>query len=126
MRSRKKQILIAKALFKNSLTVGRIDSQKVRALLKIITSQKPLGLARILKIYKKLLQIALAKEEIILESATKIKNQKLFEKILVQKSRAKRVKFRLNPRLVVGARIIHGDWIFDASLDGKLKQLTNI
>ncbi len=126
MRSRKKQILIAKALFKNSLTVGRIDSQKIRALLKIITSQKPFGLARILKIYKKLLQTALSKEEIILESATEIKNQKLFEKILVQKSRAKRIKFRLNPHLVVGARIIHGDWIFDASLDGKLKQLTNV
>lgn len=125
--SQKKDIQIAKSLFRKSLTGSLIDTKKVSLILKVLVGRKPHHLVNILRIYKRLLNGAISKEEIVVESALKLENQKQLEKELIQKSSARRVIFKVNPKITAGVKITHGDWIYDASLNAKLAQLlTNI
>lgn len=122
----KKELKIAKLMFKQSLTGGTVDTRKVGTVLKAVSSQKLAHPTSVLKIYKRLIQIALKKEEVVVESASRLTNQAKFEKELKQKTGALRVKYKINPDFVLGTRITHGDWIYDETLDEKLNQLTTI
>lgn len=124
MKSRKKQILIAKQMFKSSLSKGKVDTDKVRTILKRMLSQKPAGLLKILNIYKRLIEAAVSKELLILESAVEVANKKLLEKELLKKTGASKILYKTNPKITFGAKISHGDWIYDETLDAKLEQLT--
>lgn len=121
----KKELQIAKKMYKNSLTDGSVDSKKVKAILKEMTGQKLTHPKRVLVTYKRLIEAAIAKDQVVVESAAKIPNEKAFESQLKTKTRAKRVIYRINPKIIIGAKITHGDWIYDNTLDAKLAQLTN-
>ena len=124
MRSRKKQLASAKNMFKESLTNDNTDPVKIRQILGNIIAQGPTSLVNILKIYKRLIETKQRQEQIIIETAADLTNQKELTKKLITKTKAKKVLVRTNPKIVFGAKIIHGDWIWDATLDAKLKQLT--
>ena len=116
---------IAKSLFKKSLNSdGFVDTKKVQVILNTIVSQKPPQLIKILKIYKKLIAAALSHEELVVETAEKLSNQKKFEQNLFDKTGAARISYRINPNIVLGARITHGDWVWDETLQAKLENLT--
>src|SRR3989338_8094714 len=88
-----------------------------------ITKVKPEGFLQILKVYQKLVAQQVAKEEVVVESATPLaKNQ---EKEIIKRTKAQNIRYKLNRDMVFGAKITHGDWIYDASLDAKLEQLTS-
>jgi len=124
MITRKKQIQIAKAMLKKSLKSGLVDSKLVSFVLREIISQKPQGLTKILKVYKRLVENKLKKEEILIESAQKVANQKQLEQEFTKNTGVKRINFKINPKIVFGAKVTSGDWIYDATLDAKLNQLT--
>jgi len=109
-------------MFKNSLTGGFVDESKVKTIIKVVTSSKAAQSARIFKIYKNLIGKALSWEEVIIETAAPFIQSD--NKALLSKTNAKRARYKINPKMVLGAKITHGDWIFDASLDAKLEQLT--
>ena len=116
---------IAKSLFKKSLNSdGFVDTKKVQVILNTIVSQKPPKLIKILKIYKKLIAAALSHEELVVETAEKLSNQKKFEQNLFAKTGANRINYKINPNIVLGARITHGDWVWDETLQAKLENLT--
>ena len=120
----KKIKVLAKIMFKKSLKDGLINTASVSAVLKEIASQKPPGLKNILKLYKHLIESKIAREELIVETAQKTKEVEKMEKELLSKTGAKRIKYKINPKLIFGLRITHGDFVYDATLDSKLKQLT--
>ena len=120
----KKIKVLAKIMFKKSLEDGLINTASVSAVLKEIASQKPPGLKNILKLYKHLIESKIAREELIVETAQKTKEVEKMEKELLSKTGAKRIKYKINPKLIFGLRITHGDFVYDATLDSKLKQLT--
>lgn len=125
MKNRKKLIATAKSLYKKSLKDGVVNTQKVRQIAaKLATLRKP-GVSTILKVYKRLIEQAITKEEVIVETAVPIASFKKFEDELLTRTGARRIKYKINPRVVFGAKITHGDWIYDATLDAKLKRLTN-
>ena len=115
---------LAKMMFKKSLKDGIVNLASVSAVLKEEVSQKPHGLKNILKFYKHLIESKIAQEELIVETAQKTKEIEKMEKYLLSKTKAKRIKYKINPKLIFGLKITHGDFIYDASLDSKLKQLT--
>ena len=115
---------LAKIMFKKSLKDGLINPTSVSAVLKEIASQKPHGLKNILKSYKHLIEAKIAQEELIVETAQKTKDIEKMEKELLSKTKAKRIKYKINPKLIFGLRITHGDFVYDATLDSKLKQLS--
>lgn len=120
----KKESKIAKLFFKKSLTKGYVDTQKVRQILKLAGSNELAHPTRVLKSYKRLIENALAKETIIVESASQIANEKKYDQELMSKTGATKVVHKINPQIVIGAKITHGDWIYDDTLDNKLNQLT--
>lgn len=124
MKNRRKIAKIAKFLFKNSLTGGTIDIKKAGSILKSLTKKPAPGIIKVLKIYKRLVEIALSWEEILIETADQSALDKKLQSQLFLKTGAKKIKYRLNPKIIAGAKITHGDWIWDATLDAKLKQLT--
>lgn len=124
MISRKKIRDAAKTAFNNSLTEGYIDGKKARQNIKALKDQYKIGLTKVLKLYKKLIVSALAEEEVILEIPTGLKIQKQIEAQILQRTGAERVVYKINPKLVFGTKIRHGDWIFDSSLPEKLGQLS--
>lgn len=123
---KKKQIAIAKLMFKKSLNEkGFIDPQKLRQAVKETVIAKPAGFINLLKIYKRLIENALSKEEVMVTAASKIPNQKQFEKMILAKTGARKILYQINPKIVFGARVTHGDWTYEATLGAKLKQLTS-
>ncbi len=123
MRNRKKQIEVAKLMFKNSLKNGQVDKAKVRQVLKEKATKRQVGTIALLKKYKRLIEMALAKEEVIFEIGQKITNLARIEDELLSRTQAARIKIKINPKIVFGAKITHGDWQYDATLDAKLKEL---
>ena len=115
---------LAKIMYKKSLKDGIVNLASVSAVLKEIVSQKPHGLKNILKNYKHLIEAKIASEELIVETAHKTKEVEKMEKELLSKTGAKRIKYKINPKLIFGLRITHGDFVYDATLDSKLKQLS--
>jgi F0F1-type ATP synthase delta subunit len=119
----KKELQTAKMMLKRSLTNGAVDPSKVNLVLKEIKSQKRAHITRILKTYRRLLSSAIAKEVVIVESAAKITNTKELERHIKERTGAKKITYKINPQIILGARITHGDWVFDSTLDAKLNQL---
>jgi len=115
---------LAKIMYKKSLKDGLINPASVSTVLKEIVSQKPPGLKNVLKLYKHLIESKIAREELIVETAQKTKEVEKMEKELLSKTEAKRIKYKINPKLIFGLKITHGDFVYDATLDSKLKQLT--
>jgi len=115
---------LAKIMFKKSLKDGIVNLTSVSAVLKEIISQKPPRLKNILKSYKHLIEAKIAREELIVETAQKTKEIERMEKELLSKTKAKRIKYKTNPKMIFGAKIIHGDFVYETTLDSKLKQLT--
>ena len=115
---------LAKIMFKKSLVDGLINPASVSTVLKEIVSQKPPGLKNVLKLYKHFIEEKIAREELIIETAQKTKEVEKMEKELLSKTEAKRIKYKINPKLIFGLKITHGDFVYDATLDSKLKQLT--
>ncbi len=107
-------------MFKASLKNGTIDKTLVNKVLKEITSQKPYGLSKILKIYKRLVARKLAREEVTVEAAA---IPPLDKSAFLKKTGAKRIILKKNPGIVFGAKITHGDWIWEETLDSKLNQI---
>lgn len=119
----KKHLKIAKSLFKKSLNdKGLVSPTKIKSVLSKLAREKTVGKVAILKVYKRLIENALKQEEVIIESATGIENNPQAKEI-IKKIDAKKINFKTNSDLIFGAKITHGDWVFDATLDSKLKQL---
>jgi F0F1-type ATP synthase delta subunit len=123
MKGSKKLTKIAKIMFKNSMSGEYLDTNKARRIIAEVSSQKPTGLAKILTTYKNYIERQIASEEIIIESAVPLPTKSL-EKELLSKTGAKRIKYQINSQMVTGAKIKHGDWLYDESLSGKLSNLT--
>lgn len=124
--TQKKQRELAKKMYKSSLTHGLVNSLKVQQVIKEAFKNRVQNLPSVLKAYKRLIETALKKEVLIIESATPITNQKSLEAQIRAKTKANKVNFEINPNIIVGARITHGDWIYDATLDTELNQLKEI
>ena len=120
----KKNLKIAGSLAKQSLDKnGWVSELKVRHIVSQITKLKPQQTTSILKTYRRLIESVLAKEEVVIESPVKISLRNL-ENELIKKTGARKVIYKTNPNLVFGAKITHGDWVWDATLDAKLARLT--
>lgn len=115
---------IAKYLYKKSLTGNNVDEKKVTLILKELTLAKPAGTTSILKIYKRLISEKLSFEELIIETNANMTLPKNYTNELMEKTKAARIINKVNPKIVFGARVVHGDWIWDETLENKLEQIT--
>lgn len=123
--TKKKYNKIAKFMFKNSLKNGQIDSRSVTKVLGAVTKEKPRGLLEVLKAYKRLVEQKIKAGTVLVETEADIAGQTQLEKELLKKTGANKVVFKKNPELVFGAKITHGDWVYEDTLESKLYQLAD-
>lgn len=116
--------LFSRSLYKKSLNKGLVDEKKVKVILKQLEKQQVAKLSYILKTYKRLISQKLASEEIIIETNDKITFQKSFIDNIKKSTGAVRIINKTNPKIVFGAKVYNGDWIWDDTLDSKLKQIS--
>lgn len=113
---------IAKTMFAASLKNGLVDEAQGKQILSLVTRRKPQGLLKTLRLYKNLVDSAQNKEKVTIQSAAKLDRQTLTR--ISAKTHTRKIAVTVNPRLVFGTRITHGDWVWDNTLEGKLEQLT--
>lgn len=111
-------------MYKNSFKGEYLDESKIKFLVTFIVKNQVQALPKILKAYKRLIGTQAAKERVVIETPLKLDTN--LEKSILFKTKAKKLEYQLNPDLVAGAKITHGDWIWDSSLDSKLDQLKAI
>jgi F0F1-type ATP synthase delta subunit len=119
---KRQQIKIARGLYKASLKNGMLDSIRAEKVLKEIVKLRPQGLIGILQNYSRLVSQALSWQTVVVESAS-VSGVHNLEKTLIKSTGAQKVQFKHDPKLVFGARITHGDWIYEDTLASKLQQL---
>lgn len=108
----------------SSLTANLVDAKKVKKVTEAVISLNPANLSKILKIYKNLIENKMRNEEVTIEIPLGNIITKQFEQDIKKTTGAKRVSYVINPKLIAGAKITHGDWVYDQTLDTKLNQLT--
>jgi F0F1-type ATP synthase delta subunit len=118
MISKKKITKIARIMYKNSFTGEYLDESKISQILDRLSKYKMQGFIKILKFYKRLVEIQIAREQVIIETPFKL--DKRTEDVIIAKTSAKKINYQINPNLVFGAKIKHGDWVYDNTLDSKL------
>lgn len=123
--SKKYLNLLSRSLYKKSLSQGLVDEKKVRIILNHLEKQKPAKLSSILKTYKRLIGQKLSQEEIIIETNDKITFQKSFIDNIKKNTGAVRIINKTNPKIVFGAKVYNGDWIWDETLEEKLHQIAS-
>lgn len=123
MITKRKITKIAKLMFKKSLKENQLDNLNVVKIVQKIIKLKPDGYLKILNAYKKLIAAKNSQETLTIESATPISGS--LQKEILTQTGARYIQVKINKNLVFGAKIIHGDWVYEATLDAKLEQLTN-
>jgi len=119
---KRQQIKIARALYKASLKNGQLDSTRSKKVLKQVVKLRPQGLIGILQNYQRLVAEALSWQNVTVESAS-VSGVRNLEKELLKKTGAQKVMFKHNTKFVFGARITHGDWIYEDSLASRLAEI---
>ncbi len=93
---------------------------KARTVVQALANSQPRNLLGILSWFKKLVEIETAKNTAIVESATKLEEKTILDKILSTHGKNMKVIFKTNEALLGGIRIKIGSDVFDGSVRGRL------
>lgn len=118
---------IARALFRESFTDGRLDEAKVRQAMQQLAAAKPRMLVAILKSFERLVRLEVERNTARVESAAEL-DAGLRERLTAQLQQIYRrpvaAEFRVNPELIGGVRVRIGSDVWDGSVSGRLRELS--
>lgn len=129
MTNRRPIIKIARTMFKNSLTNGRLDEKKVQGIIKGMLFTKGRQTIEILKAYRRLVLNFIDEQTAKIQSPYKLSWEERKALIdLIEKIYQKELNFEFseNRKLLGGIKVRVGDSIWDASLEGKLLTMRSI
>ncbi|MBM3890416.1 MAG: F0F1 ATP synthase subunit delta [Verrucomicrobia bacterium] len=117
---------IARALYRDSFTDGRLDEAKARRAVQQLVAAKPRLLVSILRVYQRLLRLEQERNTARVESVMELAGG-LREQLVGQLQRIYRrpiaAEFNVNPALIGGVRIQVGDDVWDGSVAQRLRAL---
>jgi F-type H+-transporting ATPase subunit delta len=117
---------IARSLYRDSLTGGRLDEDKVRKITNGLAAAKPRELIAILKTYQRLLRLEIERNTARVESAVTLDGA-LQQQITAQLQQIYRrpvaAEFSVNPELIGGVRVRVGNDVWDGSVANRLREL---
>ncbi len=128
MKINKEARALSRQLLRGSFTAGRLDQDRIRALVNGVIEQKPRGYIAALKNFTHLLRLELAKRHAVIESATDL--DVVASASLLNELRAKygadiTSEFKTNPDLIGGLRISLGSDVWDGSVKNRLDRLAS-
>ena len=117
---------IARSLYRDSLTYGRLDESKVRTIASGIVAAKPRELIAILKTYERLVRLEIERNTARVESAVALDGA-MQQQITAQLQQIYRrpiaAEFGVNPELIGGVRVRVGSDVWDGSVAHRLREL---
>lgn len=117
---------LTKGLYQLSLTNGRLDEQKVSAVVKKVIADKPRSFVGILKEYQRLVRLEVARHHAVIESATALDKRtgdQLLTNLKARYGSDLTTEFKVSPDLLGGLRIKIGSDVFDSSVRERLARL---
>jgi F-type H+-transporting ATPase subunit delta len=116
---------VSRQLLRRSFTEGKLDEEKVSAMVESVLANKPRHYVDVLKDYQRLVRMEVEKRHAVIESATPL-NRSVGDQILANlKARYGddlTTEFRTNSELLGGLRIKIGDDVWDGSVRNRLNQ----
>jgi F-type H+-transporting ATPase subunit delta len=117
---------VARSLYRDSLTDGRLDESKVRTITAGLVAAKPRELIAILKTYERLVRLEIERNTARVESAAALEGA-LQQQITAQLQQIYRrpiaAEFGVNPKLIGGVRVRVGSDVWDGSVANRLREL---
>lgn len=117
---------LARALFRDSLTEGRLDPAKVRVVLSKVAEAKPRGAIGVMKEYLRMARSAVAAQKAVIDSAAPLEapeTARLAELIRTRFGAGMETEFRVDPALIGGIRVQIGSDVWDGSVLDRLNRL---
>jgi F-type H+-transporting ATPase subunit delta len=118
--------LNAKKYFRMCLRAdGSLDEQKVREVVRAVTTTRPRNYLQVLTRLQRLVEMAIAERTVRIESATELPDQGagVVRELESRFGPALQTHYTHNPTLLGGLRIQHGSRIWDGSLSTRLRRL---
>jgi F-type H+-transporting ATPase subunit delta len=122
----KKALQLARQLFKLSVVDGQITSDRISGILAYLEKSNPPHAVEVLKTFKRLVSIELAKGEAIVEHAGSVSPallQSIAASMTKKYSRPVTASAKPAPELLAGLRIRVGDDVYESSVAGQLATL---
>ena len=117
---------IARSLYRDSLTDGRLDENKVRTIASGLTAAKPRELIAILKTYERLVRLEIERNTARVESAIPLDaalQASLKADLVRRHGPGLDITFVQNPALIGGLRVQVGSDVYDGSIQSRLAAL---
>ena len=118
----------SRQLFRACFEGGKLDENRVRSVVSLITDKKPRGYIAILENFTRLLRGEAQRQSAIVESATPISDDMRYQlKVGLSKKygRELALEFQVNPELLGGIRVKVGSDVWDGSVKARLETLKN-
>ena len=118
---------VARSLYRDSLTDGRLDEAKVRTITSGLVAAKPRELIAILKTYERLVRLEIERNTARVESAAALDTamqQQITGQLQQIYRRPIAAEFGVNPELIGGVRVRVGSDVWDGSVANRLRELS--
>ena len=116
----------SKGLFRASFVDGRLDKDRIAAIVKALIEKKPRNYIQLLEAYKRLLRLEVDKRTATIETATELSpdaGEKLAGNLKRKYGSDLTTHFVVNPELLGGMRIRVGSDVWDSSVRNRLQRL---
>lgn len=126
MKINKETRQLSKALLRDSLANGQLDSGRVAAAVKSLIEKKPRNYIKVLEAYKRLLRLEVEKRSATIETATELAPEagaQIVENLKRKYGGDLAARFVVNPELLGGMRIRVGSDVWDSSVRNRLHRL---
>ena len=118
---------LARRLFQLSVVDGVLAPDRITGVLAYVEKHKPAGQIEVLRAYRRLVAIELAKSRAVVEHAGSLPDpllQDIAAALTKKYHRAVTATARTNPSLIAGVRVRLGDDIYESSVAAQLAALT--
>ncbi len=119
---------LARKLVAASLEDGRISDSRVKAVLQMLRGQPERQRKQILEEYLRQMRREQERSHLLIEHAGPLASsarEAIVRSVSARAGRPLEVEVRENPALIGGTRVRLGDDIYDASIESRLRQLSN-
>ncbi|MCX7867017.1 MAG: F0F1 ATP synthase subunit delta [Limisphaera sp.] len=116
----------AKRLYRACLVQGRLDEQRVRQVLDLVLAERPRGYLRLLAYFHRLVKLELQRRTARVESAVPLDPElqsRLQERVHQRYGPGLLWDYQVAPELIAGLRLRVGSDVYDASVQGRLREL---